>query len=106
MSSLASMIAMLQMAGVFSSKEFKKDITEISEKEENDIFKKMKDSPLFHYRYKFEDDEVTPHIGLITEESPNEVTLFNNKMVGLYEYIAALHATVKVLSKKIEKMEK
>ena len=89
-----------------SSVEFKKDISEISQTQEVEIYEQIKDTPLFNYRYKFESDEQKPHLGLITESSPQEVTMFDNKAVGLYEYISALHATIKVLSKKVEALEK
>lgn len=92
-------------AAALSSKEFKKDISEIGEEEENRIFDQMKKAPLFNYRYKFEPEETVKHIGLITEESPEELTLFDKKAVGLYEYISMLHATIKVMNRKIEKLE-
>jgi len=88
-----------------SSKEFKKDISEISEEDEQAIFEKLTSTPLFKYRYKFETDEATPHLGVITEHSPSELTLFDNKMVGLAEYISSLHAAMKVMSKKIKRLE-
>jgi len=46
-----------------------------------------------------------PHLGLITESSPGEVTLFNRNMIGLYEYISALHATIKDMGRRIIKLE-
>ncbi|MEE9510429.1 MAG: hypothetical protein V3V81_08045 [Candidatus Bathyarchaeia archaeon] len=90
---------------LLSSAQFKKDISEVTNEDEEKIFEQMKDTPIFKYRYKFEDDETTPHLGLITEESPDELTLFDNKAVGLYEYVSTLHAMIKVLSRKIEKLE-
>jgi len=88
-----------------SSREFKKDISEVSEEDEKAIFKELTSTPLFRYRYKFEADDISPHLGLITGNSPAELTLFDNKAIGLLQYISALHATVKVMSKKIERLE-
>jgi len=95
--SSAAMTALLA-----SSKKFKKDISEISEEDEDVIFDKIKKTPIFNYRYKFEPETQKLHMGLITEYAPEEVTFFEKKMVGLYEYIATLHAAIKVLSRKIE----
>lgn len=92
-------------AALLSSKQFKKDISEISDEDEKRIFEKLVSTPLFRYRYKFENNEVIPHLGLITESSPKELTLFDDKAIGIAEYISALHAAVKVMSKKIEKLE-
>jgi len=97
--------AVAPFALMASSEQFKKDINKISEVEEDKIFEQIKNAPLFNYRYKFEPDDSVKHLGLITEYSPKEVTLFDDKVVGLYEYVSALHATIKALSRKIEKLE-
>lgn len=89
-----------------SSKEFKKDISGITEEVENEIFEKMKGIQLFNYRYKFEPDDNPKHLGLITEESPEELTFFNKKAIGLCEYISMLHIAVKVMVRKIEMLER
>ena len=88
-----------------SSAKYKKDISQISSDDEAEISNEMLKTPLFKYRYKFESDDTTQHLGMIAETSPEEVTMFNQDAVGLYEYISALHATIKEMARKIKKLE-
>ena len=99
--SAAGILALLKLAGVLSSIDFKKDIREVGQNEEEALYNAIKDTPLFEYRYKFEPDTRAKHLGLIVEESPEAVTVMD-RMVGLYEYIGALHATIKTLIRKLE----
>jgi hypothetical protein len=91
--------------GAASSKKWKKDIEKLSEEDEKKIFAEIDKIPLYRYRYSYEPDSVKRHVGLIAEESPEEITLFERNMVGLYEYIGFTHAAIKVLKKKIEDLE-
>ena len=50
-------------------------------------------------------NEVLKHMGLITQHSPDEVTMFDNTMVGLYEYVGGLHATIKELNRRLKSLE-
>lgn len=93
-----------QLLSILSSIDYKKDIEEITGQDENKIYEEIKSTPLFTYRYKFEPGSSVKHLGMIAEVAPKEVVLME-KMVGLYEYIASLHATIKVLIKKIEALK-
>jgi len=88
-----------------SSKKWKKDIVNLSKEEEKKIFENLQKVPLFKYRYTHELDSVPLHVGLIAEEAPQEVRLFDGSMIGLYEYIAFLHAGMKVLIEKVKELE-
>ncbi len=87
-----------------SSVQYKKDISLIHAKDEQKIASDIISSPLFSYRYKFEDQSKDKHLGLITEVAPSPVVVMD-KMIGLYEYAAALHATIKTLNERIKVLE-
>jgi len=101
--SIASILGMLKYAGLLSSVAYKTDIEEICPRSEERLAEKMLNTKLFEYRYKEEDSGVR-HMGMIVEHAPDEVHLFD-KMVGLYEYIGTLHATIKSLNRRLEKLE-
>jgi hypothetical protein len=88
-----------------SSKKWKKDIVNLSKEEEQKIFENLQKVPLFKYRYTHEPDTVPLHVGLIAEEAPEEIKLFDGNMIGLYEYISCLNAAFKVLTEKVRALE-
>lgn len=92
-------------AAAASSKKWKKDIVSLSKEEEQKIFENLQKVPLFKYRYTHELDSVPLHVGLIAEEAPEEIKLFDGSMIGLYEYIAYLNAAFKVLTEKVKVLE-
>jgi len=87
-----------------SSERFKKDIYLLDEIDESKIFEEMAEVPIFRYKYK-SDPEEKERIGLISERAPKEITFLEDTFVGLYEYIGMLHAAVKELSRKVQKLE-
>jgi hypothetical protein len=88
-----------------SSKKWKKDIVNLTKEEEQKIFENLQKVPLFKYRYTHELDSVPLHVGLIAEEAPEEVRLFDGNMVGLYELISYTLAAMKILVEKVNKLE-
>jgi len=103
--SIASILAMLKYAGIFgaSSRAYKTDIQEVGNGDEELMAEQMLDTKIFKYRYNEESPDKR-HLGLIIEEAPSEVSFFD-KFVGLYEYIGTLHATIKSLNRRLEKIE-
>jgi len=88
-----------------SSKKWKKDIVSLSKEEEQEIFENLQKVPLFKYRYTHELDSAPLHVGLIAEEAPEEIKLFDGNMIGLYEFISYTLAAMKVLVEKVNKLE-
>jgi hypothetical protein len=88
-----------------SSRAVKTNISQLDATAEQKLFDTMVSTPIFAYRYKWEAEDTPRHVGLIAEQAPDELTFFNKKMVGLYEYIAALHASIKVLKNKLDTLE-
>lgn len=102
---IASAIGPALGAGVAkSSEKFKKDIHLLDENDESRIFEQMADVPIFKYKYRA-DPEGKERIGLISEKAPKEITFLEDTFVGLYEYIGMLHATLKTLSRKVQRLE-
>ena len=91
------------LASALSSIDFKTDVSEVGHPDEDLMADAMLQTPVFEYRYKFEGPDKR-HLGMIVEESPEEVTMFD-KTVGLYEYIGTLHATIKSLNRRLSKLE-
>jgi len=103
MSEIMSLLAMMGGA-VASSEVFKKDIETVTNSDEKVIADKLLKTNLFKYRYKFENGNAK-HMGLITQHAPEEVTMYGNSMVGLYEYVGGLHATIKELNRRLKDLE-
>jgi len=102
-SSIASILGMLKFAGVLSSIGYKTDISKVDNASEELMADKMLRTELFEYRYKVEGKDAR-HMGMIVEKAPDEVNVLGD-MVGLYEYIGTLHATIKSLNRRLEKIE-
>jgi hypothetical protein len=98
--SLGSIFALL------STETLKHEIESVTDSDERDISDEMLGTNIYKYKYVWEGKEQEPHLGLIAERAPQSLTFHHKTMVGLYEYIANLHATIKTLNRRLEKLEK
>lgn len=87
---------------VWSSLEFKEDIEDFSDEEGLDMIRK---TPIRRFKYKEGYDDEAEHIGMITEESPVELTTMGRKAIKLYDSIGTTIAAVRALDAKISRLE-
>ena len=86
----------------YSSKKFKKDISEFSDKEALEM---VKDVNPVTYRYKGENPESPKYIGLIAEQAPDAITTPDKQMINLSNQVGLVTAAVKALAKKTGRSE-
>jgi hypothetical protein len=89
-----------------SSKDFKKDISKVSEDELEKILEKIEETDLYNFKYKEGISDDKQHVGVITEESPREIVTSDGKHLDLIDVTGFLIASVKALSKKVRELEK
>lgn len=87
-----------------SSRELKKDIIPLSHRDYEDILTKINDIQMVQYLYKHEDDR-RPHLGVIAEESPEEILDPSGKAVSLSDYTGFLLAGIKAMQSEIEELK-
>lgn len=86
-----------------SSREFKENISKLKSKDYTSALNKVRKTDVNTYRYK---GDGASHIGVIAEESPDEITTSNKKMINIPDYLGLLLAATKALDKKLIRMEK
>lgn len=97
----AAIVALIAMMA--SSKTFKKEIEEFDYTTTYDM---LKNSKLYTWKYKNEDDNIRKHIGLIAEEAPEEIVTTDGKHLDTISYLGVLTGAIRTLIEKVEKMEK
>jgi hypothetical protein len=84
-----------------SSAKLKKDITPLDRDESRAALKKLRETPLFRYRYRWEGRRREPHIGPVLEMSPGEIRE-DGLHVNLLDYTGLVHAGLKGLDKDVK----
>ncbi len=85
---------------VFSSREFKKDITPFSPKQYADALQKISHTPVYRFRLKADPAETMPRVGLIAEDSPAELLTIEKNAVDISDANGFLLAALKGLKIK------
>ena len=89
-----------------STKEMKKDIKYLSKSDYKEILKKLEKIKVVTYRWKEEanaDDEL--HIGVISEEAPDEIVTKDKKAIDISDYLGFLLAIAKAQQDEIEALK-
>lgn len=87
-----------------SSKELKKQITPLSHEDYQDILKQINGLQMVRFLYKHEQDRHL-HLGVIAEDSPQEIVDEAGTAVSLYDYTSFLLAGLKAQSDEIEALK-
>jgi hypothetical protein len=85
-----------------SSMEYKKDITPISAQTYQNLLNKLDDIEIVQYLYKTEPEGSKPRIGVISENTPDELTSEDKKGIDTSKAIGYLLAVLKAQEQKIE----
>lgn len=96
---------------VFSSRDYKKDIVELDANACAAALDKVVATPVFQFHYKDAPEGTDPRIGVIVEESPDEILATEvqvdgkTKAVDLARYVSVLHAALKAQQAEIDRLE-
>lgn len=87
---------------MLSSKDAKTDIKKASKTDEAGILDMMKKTDVHSWKYK---GDSKSRVGMLTENAPMPMVTEDGKHLDVPTYMGFLHASVKSLAKKIDKME-
>ena len=94
-------------AAAMSSRSFKKDIKALSEKEEDRIAMSLTGKrKIYNWKYKTERDDSKGHIGLVTEESPDEIVTDDGKHLDIASYLGVLTISLRSMKRKMDALER
>lgn len=89
---------------VHSSRDYKKDIHELTPQEYRRALEKVVSVPVVRFRYKSADTK--EKIGLIAEDAPPEIVAEgNSKAISINEYVSLLHAALKAQQEEIDALK-
>ena len=97
---------------VYSSEEYKTDITYLEEKDYDDILEEIEGINVATYRWKtdvvddsyFESTASSTNLGIIAEEAPDRVLSNDGKSVSLYDYTTFAIAGVKAVKSELDEL--
>jgi hypothetical protein len=86
----------------YSSREKKQDIKHLSDKEEDKILDSLSKMQMARFRYKDERFNKKVHLGIITEESPDQLLTVDKKAIELVDYISYAVTAIKAQQRQIK----
>lgn len=88
-----------------SSRDTKKDIQSFAKTDYENILQKALNTDVVNYKYKTEDANTKPHIGVIAENSPSEITSDDQKSIRTSDYLGFLLAAIKAQQQEIQQLK-
>lgn len=88
-----------------SSQEHKQDITKLSSEDLNLILVRLKQTPVFRYRFKAPGIDSKIRLGVIAEQSPEDILDESGKAVSFLDYNGFLLAALKAQQSLIENLQ-
>ena len=87
-----------------SSRDFKKNIEDLSEEDLTDLFTVLDEVDLVKFQYRNEDDGAAPRVGMIAEEMPEVLASEDRKGMELGRHVGFLMGVVKAMHEENKKM--
>ena len=87
-----------------SSRDFKKDIEPMTDADLQNLFAVLQEVDLVRFRYKIEDEESEPRVGMIAEEMPDELASADRRGLELGRHVGFLMGVVKAMHAENQKM--
>ncbi|MFN9399900.1 MAG: tail fiber domain-containing protein, partial [Dolichospermum sp.] len=85
--------------------EHKQDITKLSNEDLNSILERLKQTPVFRYRFKTPGIDGKIRLGVIAEQSPEDILDESGKAVSFLDYNGFLLAALKAQQSLIENLQ-
>lgn len=89
--------------GMMSSKHYKKNIDKLSVQEEDALYNRLMEMPLYKWHYKTEDDNQARHLGTITQEAIPEIVAQDGEHLSPIDYFGVLTLALKVQHRRMNK---
>jgi hypothetical protein len=89
-----------------SARDAKKDITKLTEAEEEALYDKMVSLPVSRYRYKTEEPSKSRHVGIMVDEALPEFVSPDGRHLSVVDYLGALTLALKVQNRRMLKASK
>jgi hypothetical protein len=86
---------------LLSSREYKTDIEAFDSSDYSDVLNKVADLDVVRYRY-VNDENAVRHVGVIAEDSPQDILAADGKAISLGDYTSFLLAAIKAQQEEIE----
>ncbi|MDR4467768.1 MAG: hypothetical protein MRJ68_05630 [Nitrospira sp.] len=83
----------------------KQDVRMLADEDYRNIYEKLTQTPLYHYRFRANGIDCKSRIGVISEESPVEILDETGKYVSLLDYLGFLFVAIKAQAREIKKLE-
>jgi len=95
---VASTAAMFALG---SAREIKKNISRLSEKEEDALYDRFVKMPMNRWHYKTESDSIPRHLGVMTDEALPEFVNEGGMSLSPVDYFGAVTVAIKVLNRRL-----
>jgi hypothetical protein len=92
-------------AALASARKFKKDISKLTESEEDALYDRIVEMPVNRWRYKSEPESQTRHLGVMTDEALPEIVSADGDYLNTVDYLGALTVALKVQHRRFSRME-
>jgi len=89
----------------YSSRDKKQDIRHLSTQEEDKVLESLLKMQMANFRYKDERFNKKVHLGVIAEESPEQILTVDKKAVELTDYISYAITAIKAQQRQIEELK-
>ncbi len=86
----------------YSSREKKQDIKHLSDREEDKVLESLSKMQMARFRYKDERFNKKVHLGIIAEESPDQLLAEDTKAIDLVDYISYAVTAIKAQQRQIK----
>ena len=100
-----SVSALSAQAGVSSSRLVKKDVKALSPRDYTRMLSKLNTLKLYRYRYLSEDKTKNPHMGVIAEEAPIEITDRHRMTIDVVSTLGLIMAGIKAQEERRRHLE-
>ena len=105
---VSGIAALAPYLATLSTARLKKDIAPLTaaDRDGNDLaLDALRETPLFTWRYAWEDESRPPHTGIILEKAPRALRSDDGWRISPVDYFGHLHAGTKALDRRVKRLE-
>lgn len=88
---------------LLSSRNMKKNISQLSEREEDELYDRLMSMPMYEWQYNTEADTKAKHIGTMTQDALPEIVMPDGVHLSTVDYCGVLTLALKVQDRRYKK---